>query len=95
MSTKIRARGVTKIYPSRSEPVYAIRDFTLEVQEGEFVAIVGPSGCGKSTFLRILGGLITPTRRYRRALWLRKIDFSSNSWRIDHANLGRGNPATG
>ena len=61
MPIKIRAHGVTKIYPSRSEPVYAIRDFNLEVQEGEFVAIVGPSGCGKSTFLRILGGLITPT----------------------------------
>ena len=61
MSIKIKAHGVTKIYPSRSEPVYAIRDFNLEVQEGEFVAIVGPSGCGKSTFLRILGGLITPT----------------------------------
>jgi NitT/TauT family transport system ATP-binding protein len=61
MPVKIKAHGVTKVYPSRREPVYAIRDFNLEVQEGEFVAIVGPSGCGKSTFLRILGGLITPT----------------------------------
>ncbi|MEW6267593.1 MAG: ABC transporter ATP-binding protein [Thermodesulfobacteriota bacterium] len=61
MSVKIRARGVTKVYPSRRRPVYALRDFNLEVAEGEFVAIVGPSGCGKSTFLRILGGLIKPT----------------------------------
>ena len=61
MPVKIKAHGVTKIYPSRSEPIYALRDFNLEVQEGEFVSIVGPSGCGKSTFLRILGGLITPS----------------------------------
>jgi NitT/TauT family transport system ATP-binding protein len=61
MSVKIKARGVTKIYPSRTEPIYALRDFDLEVAEGEFLCIVGPSGCGKSTFLRILGGLITPS----------------------------------
>jgi NitT/TauT family transport system ATP-binding protein len=61
MSIKIKAHGVTKIYSSRSEPVYALRDFNLEVEEGEFLCIVGPSGCGKSTFLRILGGLITPS----------------------------------
>jgi len=61
MSVKIKAHGVTKIYSSRSEPVYALRDFNLEVEEGEFLCIVGPSGCGKSTFLRILGGLITPS----------------------------------
>jgi len=61
MSVKIKAKAVTKIYPSRSGPVFALRDFNLEVQEGEFVCIVGPSGCGKSTFLRILGGLITPS----------------------------------
>jgi len=42
-------------------PVFALRDFSLEVQEGEFLCIVGPSGCGKSTFLRILGGLISST----------------------------------
>ena len=61
MSIKIRAHGVTKIFPSRNGPVYAIRDFNLEVSEGEFLCIVGPSGCGKSTFLRILGGLVEPT----------------------------------
>jgi NitT/TauT family transport system ATP-binding protein len=61
MSVKIRARGVTKIFPSLNRPVYAIRNFNLEVREGEFLCIVGPSGCGKSTFLRILGGLAVPT----------------------------------
>jgi len=61
MSIKIKALGVTKIFPTGNGPVQAIQNFDLEVKEGEFVCIVGPSGCGKSTFLRILGGLIEPT----------------------------------
>ena len=59
--TKILARNVIKTFPSMHGPVTAVRDFNLEVQEGEFVCIVGPSGCGKSTFLRILANLVTPT----------------------------------
>ena len=61
MTVKIEARDLTKVYPSRNGPMCALRDFSLRVDEGEFVCIVGPSGCGKSTFLRILGGLITPS----------------------------------
>jgi NitT/TauT family transport system ATP-binding protein len=61
MTVKIEANDLTKVYPSRNGPMCALRDFSLRVEEGEFVCIVGPSGCGKSTFLRILGGLITPS----------------------------------
>ncbi len=61
MSVKILARNVTNIFPSANGLVIALKNFNLEVKEGEFVCIVGPSGCGKSTFLRILAGLLSPT----------------------------------
>jgi NitT/TauT family transport system ATP-binding protein len=61
MNIKILARNITTIFPSVNGSVIALRDFNLEVRDGEFVCIVGPSGCGKSTFLRILAGLLLPT----------------------------------
>ena len=49
----------------------AVQDATLEVADGEFVAIVGPTGCGKSTLLNVAAGLIAPSagqrRHFRRA----------------------------
>ncbi len=54
---KISAVNVGKTFETARGTGIAIRDFNLEVAEGEFVCIVGPSGCGKSTFLRILAGL--------------------------------------
>ncbi len=42
--------------------VVALRDMTLEVRPGDFVSLLGPSGCGKSTALRLIAGLIQPTR---------------------------------
>jgi NitT/TauT family transport system ATP-binding protein len=61
MSIKITSQNVTKTYPSTEGDVIALKDFTLSVEDGEFVCIVGPSGCGKSTFLRILAGLVEPS----------------------------------
>jgi NitT/TauT family transport system ATP-binding protein len=57
MATKIELRGIEKIYHSSKGAVEALKDITLNVEEGEFLCILGPSGCGKSTLLRILAGL--------------------------------------
>lgn len=51
--------GVGKVFQVDGQPFQAIEDFSLDVEEGEFIAIVGSSGCGKSTLLRLLVGLDT------------------------------------
>ena len=55
----IDVRDLTKSFSRDGKTVQAIADFSLAVNEGEFVSIVGPSGCGKSTFLHIVGGFET------------------------------------
>lgn len=61
MSAIIKATNVSKTYHTTAVPVHAVNNVSLEIQEGEFTAIVGPSGCGKTTLLNILGGLDHPT----------------------------------
>jgi len=56
------ARDLTKTYSSGGRPLTVLKEVTLEVGAGGFLAIVGPSGCGKTTLLGLLAGLDTPTR---------------------------------
>src|SRR5919205_4339987 len=55
----VTLEDVTKVY---GEDVVAVKDMSLDIENGEFVVFVGPSGCGKSTALRMIAGLEDVTR---------------------------------
>ncbi|HSR71428.1 MAG TPA: ATP-binding cassette domain-containing protein, partial [Kiloniellales bacterium] len=55
----VEVRSVSKIYPGGTE---ALNDITLDFPEGQLTALLGPSGCGKTTLLKIIAGLLSPTR---------------------------------
>jgi len=61
MSAILRTEKLTKSYKAGRSNVMALRGVDIDIEEGEFVAIMGPSGCGKSTLLHLLGGLLSPT----------------------------------
>ena len=57
----IRARGLSKTYPSGADRIHAVKAVDLDIAAGEYVAIMGASGSGKSTLLHLLGLLDRPT----------------------------------
>jgi len=57
----IACEGVTKIYCMGEQKVAAVRDVSLTIDRGEYVAVMGPSGSGKSSFMNLIGALDVPT----------------------------------
>ncbi len=72
----IQTKGLGKDYVLGGETVRALRAVDLEIQPGEFVAIMGPSGSGKSTFMNLIGCLDTPTEGQ---YWLNGVQVSDLS----------------
>lgn len=61
MDTILKTKNLCKYYGSGENEVKALQDVNIEIERGEFVAVVGKSGSGKSTLLHMLGGLDHPT----------------------------------
>lgn len=81
----IRFEGVKKLYPMEGEIVEALRGIDLEIDRGEFVAIMGPSGAGKSTMMHIIG-LLDSLTEGMYALEGRDVSNISRSVRADIRN---------
>ena len=70
MSVILETKQLCKFYGAGENQVKAVNQVDIQIEQGEFVAIVGKSGSGKSTLLHMLGGLDTPTILYCHWGWM-------------------------
>lgn len=86
----VRIKGVDKVFKRGSETIHVLGGLSLDIPDGEFLALMGPSGSGKSTLLNLLGGLDRPTEGSIEVAG-QFIDKLSNrklaAWRARHIGL--------
>jgi putative ABC transport system ATP-binding protein len=74
----IRFQNISRRYQMGAETVHALRDVSLEIQRGEYVAIMGPSGSGKSTLMNLIGCLDTPSSGHYELNGINVSDMDDN-----------------
>ena len=90
MNPLVSIRNLAKSYHRGAETVEVLHDISLDIAEGDFVALMGPSGSGKSTLLNLIGGLDTPSHgsieiRGQRIETLRESELAR--WRSEHVGF--------
>jgi putative ABC transport system ATP-binding protein len=86
----VRIRDLVKDYRRGAETVRVLDGLSLDIRQGDFVALMGPSGSGKSTLLNLIGGLDRPTSGTLEVEGLRVDELSEGSlgrWRADHVGF--------
>ena len=89
-STLVSLRNISKTYKKGKESVPVLTDINLDINRGDFVALMGPSGSGKTTLLNLLGGLDTPSSGELTIAGQRIDKFSSNQltkWRAQNVGF--------
>ena len=62
MDTLVKIRDLHKVFRRGSQQIDVLQGVTLDIEKGDFLALMGPSGSGKTTLLNLIGGLDTPSR---------------------------------
>jgi putative ABC transport system ATP-binding protein len=90
MEPIVDLRNVTKVYYKGDSEIRSLDHVNLQIERGEFIALMGPSGSGKTTLLNLLGGLDTPTEGRVEVCGQDLSDLSARElarWRADHVGF--------